>query len=356
VKKIVIIGAGIIGASFAYYLARQGADVTLLDSQQSFGGVATPNSWAWINASWGNSEKYVQLRLRSIKEWHALASVSPELGVNWCGSLSWDLPEADLKAYASQRSSQDYALELVGPDQISKMEPALAQPPSVAVHAKNEGMIEPARAVQGFVEAAKAQGAKFYGGVEVLDFIVTGNRITGIQTSEDKYFSDEVIVAAGVQSKAMLKLVGFNLALDSIPGLLVHTAPLSGKLNGMVLAPKLHARQTAEGRLVIGSDFGGLQPDGDPAATAQLLFKELGGFLRGAEKLKLEFHAIGHRPTPSDGLPAIGRVAGLDGLYLAVMHSGITLAPIVGRLGSEEILTGLREPSLTDYDPNRLIS
>ena len=64
-KNILVIGAGIIGASIAYHLARDGARVTILDAGQG-GGIATRYSWAWINASWGNPEPYFRLRMRAI--------------------------------------------------------------------------------------------------------------------------------------------------------------------------------------------------------------------------------------------------------------------------------------------------
>ena len=71
------------------------------------------------------------------------------------------------------------------------------------------------------------------------------------------------------------------------------------------------------------------------------------------EDLAFDFYTIGHRPTPSDGFPVIGRPAGIAGLYLCVMHSGITLAPAVGLFAAEEILTGGRDPLLLPYGPER---
>ena len=54
-KQIIVIGAGIIGASIAWHLTKAGAGVTVV-SESGAGGVATPNSCAWLNASWGNPE------------------------------------------------------------------------------------------------------------------------------------------------------------------------------------------------------------------------------------------------------------------------------------------------------------
>ena len=112
-------------------------------------------------------------------------------------------------------------------------------------------------------------------------------------------------------------------------------------------------RQTAEGRIVAGSDFGGADPGADPEATAHALFAKTKATLRGADDLTLEFHTLGYRPTPADGFPIIGRPDGRSGLYLAVMHSGITLAPAVGRFVAEELLTGHRDPLFGPYALSR---
>ena len=87
-----------------------------------------------------------------------------------------------------------------------------------------------------------------------------------------------------------------------------------------------------------------------------VLFVALKNLLRDSENLKMDYYSLGHRPTPADGVPAIGRPRGMKGLYMAVMHSGITLAPAVGFFGAVEILTGERDRLLSTYHPDRLIS
>ena len=53
-RKVAVIGSGIVGASVAYHLARDGADVMVIEQSEATGGQATRNSWAWLNASAGN--------------------------------------------------------------------------------------------------------------------------------------------------------------------------------------------------------------------------------------------------------------------------------------------------------------
>ena len=89
-KRIIIVGSGIISASIAWHLTRAGAEVTVIEAGES-GGLATRNSWAWINASWGNPEPYYRLRERSMLEWRKIDREVPGLAVNWCGGLIWDM-------------------------------------------------------------------------------------------------------------------------------------------------------------------------------------------------------------------------------------------------------------------------
>ena len=106
-------------------------------------------------------------------------------------------------------------------------------------------------------------------------------------------------------------------------------------------------RQTAEGRIVASADFSGGDPGADPSATAKAFFAETKAMLRNAADLVLDYYTVGYRPMPADGFPIVGR--GAPGLYLAVMHSGITLAAAIGRFVAEELMAGRRDPLLKPY-------
>ena len=354
-RRVVVVGAGIIGAAFAWHLARAGADVQVVDGGSKPGGLATANSWAWINASWGNAKPYFDLRHRSMALWRELANAVPDLKVNWCGGLLWDLPESELVAFAQQQSEWGYAAKLVNRAEALQIEPQLSAPPEMAVHVAGEGMVEPVAANAALVQAAQALGAKFHWGKKVERLIVGHGSVKGVVTPSEIFRADDVIVAAGLGSVFLLQQLGINSAIDGPPGLLVHSRPMPPLLQGLVMSPRLHVRQTAEGQLVAGSDFGGMEPGDDPAGAAQRLFGEMQKFLKGGRDFKFGRYSIGYRPTPRDGVSAIGRVSGIDGVYLCVSHSGITLAPVLGALGAQEILTGKRDDLLLPFGPERLL-
>ena len=288
-KKIIVIGAGIVGASLAYHLAVKGAQVFVLDANEKVGGVATPNSWGWINASWGNLKPYVKLRMRAMAMWRPLAHVHSDLAVNWCGGLLWDLEEDALRDYVKQQTELGYEVRVVECDESKTIEPNLISPPAFAAYAPGEGMIEPVAAVQGFVAAALQLGAIFLGNQKVSQLCQKNGRVVGVVANGQVYEADEVVVAGGLGCVSLLQDLGLSLKVDEPAGLLVHTEPTAKILNGLVMSPEFHVRQTAEGRLVLGSDFGGTQPDDDPAATAVQILKKLPSVVRGTENLKLEF-------------------------------------------------------------------
>ncbi|MFK0161882.1 NAD(P)/FAD-dependent oxidoreductase [Rhizobium sp. NPDC090279] len=350
-QKIIVIGAGIIGASIAWHLQRKGASVTVV--AQRTGGVATPNSFAWINASWGNPEFYFRVRHRSMAEWSRLKKDLPDLPLSWCGGLSWDLPEAELDAYAAQHHGWGYGIQPVNRATSAMIEPALANPPDYALHVAEEGAVEPVAASKLLLENARHQGAILSPGVEVKGLLREGERIVGIQTSEGAMRADHVVLAAGAGTAALAASADVSVLLETPPGLIVHSRPVRKMLNGLVMAPELHLRQTMEGRIIAGSDFGGTDPGNDPQAVADDLFAKVKATLKGGEALELDFHTVGYRPTPKDGLPILGGVDAAPGLYLAVLHSGVTLAPLVGLLAAQEITEGDEDRDLGAFRLSR---
>ena len=343
-----MIGAGIIGASIAWHLTARGAEVTIVDAGEP-GGVATPCSFAWINASWGNPEPYYRLRIRSMTQWRKLAAAIPAIELSWCGGLCWDQPADSLEAYAEEHGRWGYGVRIVERAEAVRIEPNLKEAPDVALHVAEEGAVEPRPAALALLTDAGRHGARLMTGSAVLGLDVQHGRVCGVSTAEGTLPADEVVLAAGAGTPAIAAMAGIHLPLDTPPGLLVHSRPYRQVLNGLVLSPGMHLRQTPEGRIVTGADFTGADPGADPAETARALFLRSKTALRNADDLELDYHTIGYRPTPADGFPAIGRPIGSDGLYIAVMHSGVTLAPIVGQSVAEEILDGRDEPLLAPY-------
>jgi glycine/D-amino acid oxidase-like deaminating enzyme len=350
-QKIIVIGAGIIGASVAWHLSRKGASVTVV--AQQIGGVATPNSFAWINASWGNPEFYFHVRHRSMAEWSRLKADLPDIPLSWCGGLNWDLPEAELDAYAAQHHGWGYGIQPVNRATSAMLEPNLANPPDYALHVAEEGAVEPVAAAKLLLEDARLRGAILLSNVQVKGLLRQGERIVGIETSEGPMHADHVVLAAGAGTAALAASADILVPLETPPGLIVHSRPAPKMLNGLVMAPELHLRQTAEGRIIAGSDFGGTDPGDNPQAAADALFDKVRAALKSGEALELDFHTVGYRPTPKDGLPILGNAGAAPGLYLAVLHSGITLAPLVGLLAAQEIVDGSEAHDLAPFRLSR---
>ena len=152
--RIAVIGAGIVGASIAWHLARRGAAVTVLDRGQP-AGEATEKSFAWINATWGNPEPYFRLRFLSMQEWRRLEhELDGALGVVWRGCLIWDLADHDLEEFATRHAAWGYDVRLVGRAEIAALEPGLVAPPARAAYAAGDATIEPVAATRALLAAA----------------------------------------------------------------------------------------------------------------------------------------------------------------------------------------------------------
>jgi len=351
-ENVVVVGAGIIGASVAWHLARGGATVTVVDRGEA-GGVATPRSWAWINASWGHPDHYVRLRMRAMEEWHRMDGVVPGLEVNWCGGLVWDLAsEEELRAFVAERQGQGYDIRLVERGEAAEIEPVLADPPVLAAYSAAEGAIEPLEATQAILADAERQGAQLVLGNGVERLLTDGERVVGVRLADGTEIrADRVVLAAGSATVGLAAQVGVKVPVDDSAGLLIVTEPVEPIINGLIVGPGLELRQLRDGRLLASGHYAGSDPGADPQATAEGLFATVQAGIRGSERLRLGGHVIGHRPMPRDGLPVVGQAA--PGLHVAVTHSGVTLAPAIGRFVAEEILRGQRNPLIAPFGLDR---
>ncbi|MDJ0942982.1 MAG: FAD-dependent oxidoreductase [Kiloniellales bacterium] len=352
-QHVLVVGAGILGAAIAYHLARRGAKVTVVDRGPP-AGEATGASFAWINASFRNPKPYYDLRMLGLQEYRRLeAELAGRLVVTWGGGLNWDLEEDEIDPLVRQHASWGYDLRVVGRDEIRALEPKLRAPPERAVFSACEGALNPVAATEALLAGAEAFGAEIKIGCEVSEFRASDGRVAGLRTAAGNLEADQVVLAAGVASAGLAARLGFDLPLRSSPGLLVHSRPMPPLLGRVVESPGLHMKQDPDGRLVAGESFGGGPAPNDPEAEGQRLIDRIKAALTGSERLEMEHVSVGLRPIPADGLPAIGPLPGIEGLYLAVMHSGITLAPAVGRFTAMELLDGAEVELLAPFRPDR---
>lgn len=353
-KHILVVGAGIIGASIAYHLTRDGARVTILDAGKG-GGIATRYSWAWINASWGNPEPYFRLRTRSMCEWRRLAADVPDVGLRWPGGLLWDIEPGELATYVAGHADWGYDIRFVDRAEALRLEPHLAPSsvPERAAHVREEGVVEPEAAALALIRAAEAKGAVLKSGVTVLRLTRQGDRIAGVVTDQGEITADHVVLAVGAATTELAATAGIHVPTVAPPGLLVVTQPVSPLLNGLVMATELHVRQRSDGRLIAGADYGGSDPGSEAAKAAEETMTAMRALMRPDIKLELDRFTVGYRPMLPDDLPAVGAMPGADNLYIAVTHSGITLAPALGLFAADEILQGRRDPLLAQYSVAR---
>ena len=328
--RIAIIGSGIIGAALAYALAKRGASVTVVDE-----GVpanrATRGSFAWINAHRPEDTAYFALRLESMRLWQGLVEEIDGLPVRLGGALNWEGQER-IEAVAKALDEGGNTARLVSRARIREMEPALAAPPEVAIDAPLEGVADPDRIAEAFLIAAAALGAEMREGVGVTGISETNGRVTGLETTAGPVEAECVVVAVGRATPWILAGVGVALPMNAPLGLLVRTAPAPRLSQRIFTSDELHVWQMDDGRLILGEDFGGspVASDAERAETeTRVLERARRAF--GMDALSLEGSTVTARPVPEDGYPAVGRVPGIDGLMVATMHSGVTLAPVMAR-------------------------
>ena len=147
-------------------------------------------------------------------------------------------------------------------------------------------------------------------------------------------------------------MAGVRIPLKDSPGVLIYTAPQPRAIDRVVLAPGTHFKQEWDGRIVAGGQIvAGVGTAATEARVdeAEQILKQVQQFLPMLSDVAIEGVTLGYRVMPQDEFPKIGFARGCSNLYVAAMHSGVTLAPLIGELAASEILDGLRAMSLEDY-------
>lgn len=371
--NLAVIGAGIMGAAIAWRAARRGHRVILIDRGKPGHG-ASSHSFAWINAGAKEPIGYHNLNRLSLEMWPRFAAAIGDdsdpgnVGLRWGGKVSWEADPAAAERLAvrvRQLQSWGYPSRLVDAAELGALEPSLdLGPVAAAEYSPNEGQVEPQLVVDACLRRLRELGCEVRADTEVVGFGRSGDgRIQALETESGVVETDAVVIAAGTDTTGLSALAGVNVPQAESPGVVLRTNPLPPLLHNVpvVYAPALgdgrreiHIRQCADGRMMIGEgDQESLAEDDSQAHADDLLARAcryLPG-LAGAEAVPVP---VGWRPMPLDGYPAMGFAAEAPNLYVALTHSGVTLAPLLSQLAVQEVCEGVpADAVLGPYRPQR---
>ena len=351
-KQVIVVGGGIIGASIAFHLVEAGAQVTLIEAGE-LGGIVSPCSFGWTNASHKNTRPYFNLRFQSMHLWDDLAARLPDIPYRKTEVLYLDGKTFDLDTFYANHTGWDYPLQWLDETQIRKLEPGLTVVPERGILSTAEGAVEASPAAVFFAKQAEAKGARVVTNTEVTRLVMQGDTVKGVIAGDETLAADEVVIASGNGTKDLAAMAGVDVPMYSKPGLLISTTPVSHRVQRLILAEEVHFRQRADGTLSAGEDFGGGEINDNPEAGSQMLLERICNQLVDPTGIELAGYTVGHRPIPGDDHPIVGRPVNRSGLYIAVMHSGATLAPVVGNAAARELLNDERDPLLATFGMER---
>lgn len=380
--KVLIIGAGIVGAACARSLARRGVAVTVIDR----GAPASATS----AAGEGNllvSDKApgaeLDLARYSLGLW---ASLSTELAVETGGAFasveyqpkggvvaaSGEAEAAALDRFAEAQRRAGVDARALSVDEARALEPELATSITGAVHYPEDAQVQPAIATEALLASARAAGARVLAYTTLIGPLRDGSgRLVGVVTSNGPLEADAVLVAAGPWSGEVARTLGTTLAVGPRKGLLLVTARMQQRIwhkvydtsyvgavqsNERDLATSTVIESTASGTVLIGSSRQDVGYDGtiDVTVLAEIARKAIALMPFLAEATVIRAYG-GFRPFSRDHLPVIGADSDVEGLWYATGHegAGIGLAPGTAELLAAAMLGEPTAMSLESFAPGR---
>jgi sarcosine oxidase subunit beta len=364
---VIVIGAGVQGASLAFHLASRGVSVTVLERSTAASG-ATGRSSGLVRVYY---DLLAEARLAAVsRQWFADwgARVGGECGFTRTGFL-W-IEEGDrldrVQANAASHRALGVDSQVLDANGIRALFPALELGDEVAAYEPDSGYADPFMTAAGFLAAAKQRGARLVPGAEVTAIRTAGGRVQGVDTSRGSVDAPVVVNAAGGWAGRVAALVGLDIPVTvwrhdtgylGVPAEVRRPIPVVIDItNGMYFRPE------GSDMVLVGleddNQMGG-SPDRDTAEArpdfhdraAERIIRRIPGLIEGTFRAS---HSGQDGLTP-DQRPMLGR-HGPEGFYLDCGHSGtgFKTAPAVGLGMAELILDGAATSvDLAPFAPGR---
>nr|WP_245399799.1 glycine oxidase ThiO [Atopomonas sediminilitoris] len=358
-SDVLVVGAGAVGLLVARELLGSGVKVSLLERQSpcreaswAGGGIVSPlYPWRYkpavtALALW-SQDFYPQLA----DQLHAQTGIDPEVtrtGLYWL-----DLPNEERALAWAQLHGRE--MHCVSADAVRQQVPALGRSYQRALWMPSVANVRNPRLGKA-LQAALAADASFtlQEQCPIQRLEVQGGKFRGVHTAQGFIAADTVVLCAGAWTAELLKPLGLTLPVEPVKGQMLLYKKPAGWLKSMVLADGRYAIPRRDGHIVFGSTLEYEGFDKTPTAEAnQSLQASVAELLPELAQEQPVAHWAGLRPSSPDGVPFIGPVPGVEGLWLNCGHfrNGLVMAPASCRLLADLLLG--REPIVdpAPYDP-----
>ena len=341
--SVVIIGGGVTGLSAAWWLARSGVDVLVLEkgvvgfeaSGRNGGGCMHFQSplfdeeqrlWPQMDELLGYPTEYRRNRI--------VFQVDPA--------------KAGFAAALRTRFSEAYKMDVLDPDEVRRAVP-LAGENVGGVYLHFGGDANPQRTVQAYAWAAEDLGARILQHVSVRSIETRGGRVVGLETSDGRIGCDALVLAAGPQTSTLLATLGIDLPMAPARAEMIVTEPLELMPHGAVDGNALYGRQTRRGNLAYGGGYHEWLEDVPlevapprPSGTATRgIAKRIAELFPKAAHARVIRSWAGVVENTPDGRPVLERLASPDNLTVATMSSvGFGLSPASGHAVRDLVVDG----------------
>lgn len=253
---VVVIGGGIVGAASAYYLARAGLGVVLVEKDK----VASQQSgrnWGFVRTQYRDPAE-LPLAVEALALWPGLeAELAQEIGWRRTGCVFVAESEAEYETFARWReTARGIAPDarMLGRKELGALLPSLASEAPGALYTASDGQAEPALATTAFARAAESRGALLLEDCGALAIETLGGRVDGVATEYGFIRCGTVVCAAGAQAHRFLKPLRLFLPQQIVRSTVSLTAPLPALSEPCFCGFGLGLRQRADGSCILAAD------------------------------------------------------------------------------------------------------
>ncbi len=369
----IVIGGGIVGVATAYHLARGGADTLLIDrptagrATDAGAGIISPETnsrdpGTWFDLAAAAAADYPTL-IQDLADQGAGDTGFARVGLLLVAMDAQDAAaydEATARIFARQRergqpSSDD--LREVTADEAQQLFPLLA-PVTRGLYHRQAARLDGRLLTQALHQAAQHSGLTIQEAT-VEGLALGGKDVTGVIVDGQPIAARNVVIAGGAWSAAFGEALGVTIPVAPQRGQIMHLGLPGADTEGwpVVNSFRGHYMVPWPNRMVVGATRetgSGFAPYVTAGGVAEVLREAMRVAPGLAEATVLETR-VGLRPLSADGLPVLGSVPGVGGVYLATGHgpTGLTLGPFSGKLVAELILGQTPSADIAPFSVSR---